>query len=119
MSDQSPATLAAIFSKITSRADRSYKLEFETRELSGQDATTLMQLLHNEGYLLFAPNPIQETDIPDEKADSMTNQKTQAQRLRAVIFKIWETNGKNGSFETFYQSYMEKIIGQLKEKIGG
>lgn len=113
------AQLPAIFSKITSRADRSYKLEFETRELSGQDATTLMQMIHNEGWLLFAPNPIQEVDVPDEKADSMTNQKTQSQRLRGVIFKIWESNGSNGSFETFYQSCMEKIITQLKEKIGG
>lgn len=113
------AQLPAIFHKITSRADKSYKIEFETRELSGQDAAILFGLLQTEGWLLFSPNTLQEEDIPDEKADSMTNQKTQAQRLRGVIFKIWETNGSNGSFETYYQSYMEKIISQLKEKIGG
>lgn len=111
------AQLPAIFNKITSRADGSYKLEFESRELSGVDATVLLGMLRQEGWLLFAPNQIREQDIPDEKADSMTNQKTQAQRLRAVIYKIWEGLGKNGSFETYYQSYMEKIIDQLKEKI--
>lgn len=110
--------LPAIFNKITSRADGSYKLEFESRELSGMDASNLLSLLRQEGWLLFAPNELQEQDIPDEKADSMTNQKTQAQRLRAVIFKIWQTNGQSGSFETYYLYYMEKIIGQLKEKIG-
>jgi hypothetical protein len=113
------AQLPAIFSKITSRADRSYKIEFESRELSGQDATILMNLIHQEGFLLFAPNPIQESDVPDETADAMTGRKTQAQRLRAVIYKIWETKGSNGSFETYYQSNMEAIIDQLKEKIEG
>lgn len=112
------ATLPAIFDGIKSLADRSYKLTFSTRELSGKDATILMELIHQEGFLLFSPNPLQEADIPDEKADSMTNKKTQAQRLRGVIFKIWETNGQPGSFETYYQAKMENIISQLKEKIG-
>ena len=113
MSVQLPAT----FSKITSRADRSYKIEFETREL-GEDAATLMKLLQSEGWLLFSPNELQEADVPDEKADSMTGQRTKSQRLRGVIFKIWDSRGSNGSFETFYQNYMETIISQLKEKIG-
>jgi hypothetical protein len=108
--------LPAIFSKITSRADRSYKLEFETREL-GAEAATLMGLLQSEGWLLFSPNDLQEADIPDEKADSMTGQKTKSQRLRNTIYRIWESKGSNGSFETFYQNYMEQIISQLKEKI--
>jgi hypothetical protein len=111
------AKLPAIFNKITSRADGSYKLEFESRELSGTDASTLLSLLRQEGWLLFSPNDITEKDIPDEKPDSMTGKKTQAQRLRAVIYKIWESKGSNGSFETYYQSYMEKVIDQLKEKI--
>jgi hypothetical protein len=111
------ATLPAIFSKITSKADRSYKLEFESRELSGKDASVLMNLLHQEGHLLFSPNPLQESDIPDEKADSMTNRKTQAQRLRGCLFKVWETKGSPGSFETYYQSQMELIIEQVKSKI--
>lgn len=112
--------LPAIFSKVTSRADKSYKLEFETRELSGNDASILLGLLQQEGYLLYSPNnDIEEADIPDEKADTMTGRKTQAQRLRAVIYRIWESKGSNGSFETYYQSYMEKVIDQLKEKIDG
>jgi hypothetical protein len=116
----SKAKLPAIFNKITSLADRSYKLEFSTRELSGSDATVLMNLIHDEGWLLFSPNnDITEQDIPDEKPDAMTGRKTQAQRLRAVIYKIWESKGSNGSFETYYQSYMEKVIDQLKEKIEG
>lgn len=109
--------LPAIFSKITSRADKSYKIEFETREL-GADAAMLFTQLQTEGWLLFSPNELQEAEVPDEKADSMTGQKTKSQRLRGVIFKIWESKGSSGSFETYYQNYMETIIEQLKEKIG-
>jgi hypothetical protein len=111
--------LPAILSGVASRKDRSYSLKFDTRELSGESASILLDLLQQEGYLLFSPNDdLTEADIPDEKADSMTGRKTQAQRLRGVIFKIWESKGSNGSFETYYQSYMESIIDQLKEKIG-
>lgn len=109
--------LPATFSKITSRADRSYKVEFETREL-GEDAATLMKLLQSEGWLLFSPNEIQEADVPDEKADAMTGQKTKSQRLRGALYKLWESRGSNGSFETYYLNQMELIISQVKEKIG-
>ncbi len=111
------AQLPAIFHKITSRADRSYKLEFETRELSGEAAATLMTMLLNEGWLLFSPNELQEADVPDEKADSMTNQRTKAQSLRGVIYRIWEAKGKPGTSEDYYQKTMSAIIDQLKAEL--
>lgn len=111
-------TLPVILSKVSSRKDRSYTLTFETRELSGDSAVTLMDNLLSEGYLLYSPNDdLSEADVPDEKADSMTGKKTQAQRLRAVIYLIWKQAGSNGSFETYYQSYMEKLIDQIKAKL--
>lgn len=109
--------LPAILSGVASRKDRSYSLKFETREMSGSDAAILLDQLQQEGWLLFSPNEIKEADIPDEKADSMTSQKTQAQRLRGVLFRLWEQKGKNGNFEAYYQSSMEQIIDQLKEKL--
>lgn len=109
-------TLPATFSKITSRADRSYKIEFETREL-GEDAVKLMTMLQSEGWLLFSPNELEATDVPDEKADAMTGQKTPSKRLRSVIFLLWKNRGQNGSFETYYQTQMEQIIDQLKSKL--
>jgi hypothetical protein len=108
--------LPAIFSKITSRADKSYKIEFESREL-GEEAATLMGLLQTEGWLLFSPNELQEADVPDEKADSMTRQKTQAQRTRGIIYRIWEAKGKPGTSEEYYQRAMSAINDQLKEEL--
>lgn len=111
------AQLPAIFSKITSLADRSYKLEFSTRELSGQDATTLMSMIHNEGWLLFAPNALQEVDLPKEKADASLDQKTPSMRTRAIIWRIWEAKGKPGTSEDYYQKTMSAINDQLKAEL--
>ena len=111
------AMLPAIFTKITSRVDKSYKVEFETRELSGEAAATLMSLLQNEGWLLFSPNELQEVDVPDEKADSMTGQKTQAQRLHGVIYRIWEAKGKPGTSDDYYRKIMEATIEQYKTEL--
>jgi len=109
--------LPAILGGVASRKDGSYSLKFETREL-GKDAAMLLSLMNSEGYLLFSPNDdLTEQDIPDEKADSMTGSKTQAQRLRATLYILWKQRGQNGSFETFYRSNMEKIIELIKEKL--
>jgi hypothetical protein len=105
--------LPAIFNKITSLADGSYKLEFITREL-GSDAAFLMTMIHKEGWLLLSLNELQEADIPDEKADSSLSNKTQSQRTRGVIWRIWEAKGKPGSAEDYYQKTMSAINDQLK-----
>jgi hypothetical protein len=110
--------LPAILSGVASRKDRSYTLKFETRELSGESASTLLGMLQSEGYLLFSPNDdFEMSDIPDEKADSMTGQKTQAQRLRGVIYRLWEQKGKKGNSEEYYRSVMESLIDLIKEKL--
>lgn len=111
--------LPAVFIKPVFKVDRSVRLEFETREMSGSEVATLTDLRQSEGWLLFSPNELTITDIPDEKADSMTGRKTQAQRLRAVLYKVWESGGKGGTFEDFYQRNMETIIDKFKEKIDG
>lgn len=113
----SKVQLAAQLLKISSRADRTYKLEFNTRELSGHEAATLLGELMNEGWLLWSPNELKESDVPDEKADAMLGTKTQAQRLRGVIYRLWEQKGKLGSFDDYYRSVLENMIEQIKEKL--
>jgi hypothetical protein len=108
--------LPAIFSKITSRADGSFKLEYETREL-GSGAAELMGFLRQEGWLLFDPNELQESDIPKAKADSLLNQKSQAERQRAIIYRIWQAKGEPGNSEDYYQKTMTAINDQLKAEL--
>lgn len=83
-----PVTLPAIFSGVTSKADRSYKLTFNTRELSGEDAAILLGMHMSEGHLLFAPtDKLSEADIPDEPAKSGMSDKTPGQRRTFKLIK--------------------------------
>lgn len=98
------------------KADRSWKLVFETRELRGEEVKILADNFQGEGWLVFKPNeePLPE-DIPDGSADSGT--KSQSQRLRDVIFVLWKQKGGKGDFETYYRVYLEKLIEYTKSKL--
>lgn len=111
--------LPAVFTRPVFRSDGSVRLEFDIREFSGEEAATLMEQRQKEGWLLFSPNKdLQDVvEIPDERADSMTGQKTQAQRLRGVIYRVWEKKGKPGDSESYYRSYMERLIEREKSNL--
>lgn len=111
-------TLPVIFIKPEFKVDRSVKLIFETRELTGLEIAILADSRQTEGWLLYSSkDDIKESDIPDEKPDAMLGQKTQAQRLRGVIYRLWEQNGKKGNSEDYYKKIMESLIEQVKDKL--
>lgn len=95
--------------------DRSCKMTFETRELDNQEFLALRDVRGQEGWLGFALNLIQETDFPKEQAEKGV--KTPSQRLRAVIYRLWEQEKSKLDFEVFYQAKMESIIQHLKNKL--
>lgn len=106
------------FVKPVFKADKSVRLEFETRELTGLEIGILADARQTEGWLVYsATDDIADEDIPNEKADPMLGTKTQAQRLRGVIYKIWEQKNKRGDFETYYKTITEQLIEQLKERL--
>jgi hypothetical protein len=109
--------LSAQLLKVESKSDRTYKLTFNTQELQGDEASKLLTLLMNQGWLLFSPEALTEVDIPGEKPSSMTGGKTQAQRLRGALYVLWEQGGKSGEFEQYYRLVMERYIDQIKEKL--
>lgn len=112
-------SLPVIFTKMTPRVDRSWKLEFETRELIGKSIETLADRLGTEGYIVHSPNDdLSDTDIPAGQADSGMEGKSPSQRMRAVLYVLWGQNGKpGGSFDSFYQARMESLIEQVKSKL--
>jgi hypothetical protein len=106
--------LSAQLLKVESRADRTYKLIFNTQELKGEEAAKLLPLLLSQGWLLFSPTELEATDVPDYKPDGLTGQKSQAQRIRGALYRKWEQQGKKGDFETFYTIATERFIDQIK-----
>lgn len=98
------------------RADKSWKMSFETRELAGEDVKILADNFQGEGWLLFKPNGlIVPEEIPLDQADS--GAKSQSQRLRDVIFVLWKQKGGKGDFETFYRVYVERLVDYVKSKL--
>ena len=112
-----PVKLQVIISKIATKVDGSITVAMETRELPGEDAATLFTLRNKEAWAILAPNELDESSIPKEKAESGTGAKTPTSRLRAVLFVYWKQKGSQGDFEGFYKTQVERIIDSIKEKL--
>ena len=48
----------------------------------------------------------------------LIKKKSQSQRMRAVLFRIWEKVG-NGEFDDYYMKFMNDKIDKLKDYLGG
>lgn len=98
----------AIVNKVSTLKDRSVKIELITRELDTKELAELFFSVNNE---------VASVDIPEETGEI----KSKSQRLRGVLYKVWETNNelkqKYKTFSLFYDSVMEQIIEHYKEKI--
>lgn len=98
------------------RQDRSWKLVFETRELSGEEVKILADNFQGEGWLLFKPNGnITQAEVPE--SDANAGLKSQSQRLRSTIMVLWRQQGSRGDPQAFYNTYMEKLIEYVKSKL--
>lgn len=107
--------LPAYLTGFSSRADGSAGIRFATQELSSQDFAELQKTLNAFGWLLFKEN-ITDKDIPDTEPTEEWEKKP-SQRLRAVIYKVWEKEGKIGDKDEHYKHQMEKVIELFKRKL--
>lgn len=112
-------TLPAILAKLTTKKDKSIKLEFETREFRGDEVAKLLEFRDQEGWLLFSPNPFSDAEVlPDEKADAGYEGKSPSERLRGALWHWWDQQGRpTKTAEEFYRMKMEGIIEQVKAKL--
>ncbi len=110
--------VSSYIQKISTLVDGGMKLDIITSELPPDQTALLFSLKGKQGWFLFADNDIQESDIPKESAMVDKNEKTPSQRLRGVLYKLYEKN-KSGkeTFAEYYNKNMEKILETLKEKI--
>ena len=71
------------------------------------------------GWFTFSTHQIEVEDIKDLPPLKPTDgKKTPSQRLRAVLFRLWEQDDeKFKEFDGYYRFKMEKIIDHLKQKL--
>jgi hypothetical protein len=111
---QVPSTIQSVRTLV----DGGNKLDIITRELNPDEMTRLFELRGKEGWFLFKENVIEQEDIkdlPDVRIEKFD--KTPGQRLRAILYRLWETTSQTKTADEFYKDYMEKLISSIKEKL--
>ena len=113
--------IAAIYEGSRDLKDRTKKLTFQTNEISPEIAAQLQMCVQNFVYVA-----IKSEDFTKSEVDSINNlktdfedmAKTHSQRLRAVIYRLWQQNNEGyKDFNLFYQFKMEGFITHLKSKL--
>lgn len=99
--------------------DGTFKLTLETQEINKEQRSDLMDYQGLVKVLISDENIAKEviTAVDDLEISDNSN-KTKSQRLKAVLFKLWEKEPSGfEDFTTFYRSRMERIINQIKERL--
>jgi hypothetical protein len=101
--------------------DRTLKLTFETGEMTPEQMANIHYSLNKVGYLAFSPDPFathELEEIDKLKVEFDDTGKPPSQRLRAVLYKLYEQTPEGYSaFTDFYNARMEKLINHFKDKL--
>lgn len=106
----------AEISRVQTMSDGGLRLFVDTQEVGPEDKGLIMGLHKKLGWFLFAETQIAEEEtlnLPEIKLEQ--GQKTESQRMRAVLFLVWQKKGKQGMFDDFYKKWMNGSIEKLKE----
>jgi hypothetical protein len=104
---------------ITTRKDRTIKITIGTQELAPAAAGDLFQYLNKIAVCYLSPENISQEEI--DKVDQIQPEfegKSQSQRIRNVLYKLWEQSNEGfNDFNSYYHSKTEKYIAHLKNKL--
>jgi len=109
-------TIAATLTSLRLTADKCLSIGFHTQELSPADKLEAIKYHQQTGWLLFRENEFNDADAPD--VDAPDDSKTPGQRLRGVLYRVFETTGRQkGEWGAWYCTEMERIITHYKGKL--
>src|SRR3990172_7788089 len=112
--------LDGVLEKLSTLADGSVKIHFNTQELDNSNAATLFQFRGKYVKFLISDTNIsspEEILIDEVKIQDGRKLKTKSQRLRAVLFRYFEQVKPDVEFEKFYEEKMESLIEHFKSKL--
>ena len=106
---------------IKSRKDKTTALVLGTQEMSPQTAGQLFALQSSFVYVAIKEENFmqQELEVMEElKADFEIEKKSNGQRLRNILYKLFEQD-KEGflTFSKYYDHQMERLINHFKNKL--
>jgi len=113
--------LPAILESFRSLKDKSYKIIFESNELTPEQMVGINESLGKFGYLAFKSDPFKQSEkdlINSLEADFEDKKKSPGQRLRGVLFRVWETYPEGYvDFPAYYTAKIETLINHFKGKL--
>lgn len=113
--------IPAIMDSFRSLKDRTLKITFETNEPTPEQMKDIALGVQKFGFLCFKQGDKQgELQKIMEQIPQVDLEfgKTKSQRLRGVLWKLWEQDDKGYEvFDDFYNHHMEKIITQIKSRL--
>jgi hypothetical protein len=103
---------------IKSSADKGVNLTLHTQELNADQWQRIFALKgkYVVGVLASQDTPVESLEVPDVTPE-YKGEKSPSQRLKAVLYRIWEQNGKAGEFEPYYRAKMDALIEKVKEQL--
>lgn len=109
-----------ILEGLRTRQDGSVSISFATQELDSSMAGNLFQLRGKYCKALYSDSNI--TKLEEEIIDSTAvvgagKKKSSSQRLRAVLFILFQQSGLQIEFEDYYRTKMEEIIETFKSNL--
>jgi len=111
-------TIACEIESINTRVDGSISIKLGLPELLPEQIGLLYSFRKQVTACYLSPKGITTNEIDKvDKIDIDLGGKTQSQRIRNVLYKLYEQDGKGETFDEFYKSKTEKYIEFLKKKI--
>lgn len=104
---------------VSTRKDKTVKLVMGTQELTPSKAGEVFNLLNTVSIVYICPKGIDQNEIDQvDRLDAEFSGKTQSQRIRSVLYKLYEQSNEGfKDFDNYYKSKTEKYIEHLKAKI--
>ncbi len=112
-----PVQFSAIIDGVSKKKDGTLSIKLGTQELGPEETSKIFEMGNRQVWIGIAETAITKLDIPEEMTE-FPNDKSLSERLRGVLYVYWnEKTDKTQSFDEFRKVYMEKIIGNIKDKL--
>lgn len=115
-----PIIIPASIESVSTRRDRTLKITIGTNELPSDVAASILALQNEFAFFAIKKEDFGKAELEKveaHKAEVDDTKKTASQRLRGVLYRIWERTPNGETFETYYIREMERIISHFKTKI--
>ena len=102
--------------RISPTKDGGFGIGFHTSEITEpEERANILAMYDKFGWLIFADHAVNE--IPRENPDRAAGAKTQSERIRAVLYRLFEHKKPNITFQEFYDRHTEAYITRIKEEL--